>query len=149
MVPIALATIIIGFIYLAPVAQGIEHAPPERGAQVRILPGALTNKVPGEIGATLPSVDPCDDVIGEGTDLGPEVVPPVLLVTKVDRACLDQYRKEIIGQAREGPIGRGVLRPHLIGLDAAPDPGQSQHDVARVRVDRSEQPVDPVHEGVE
>src|SRR5262245_28250485 len=24
----------------APVAQGIEHAPPERGAQVRILPGA-------------------------------------------------------------------------------------------------------------
>jgi hypothetical protein len=27
----------------APVAQGIEHCPPEAGAQVRILPGALTN----------------------------------------------------------------------------------------------------------
>jgi hypothetical protein len=26
----------------APVAQGIEHRPPEAGAQVRILPGALT-----------------------------------------------------------------------------------------------------------
>jgi hypothetical protein len=26
---------------LAPVAQGIEHRPPEAGAQVRILPGAL------------------------------------------------------------------------------------------------------------
>ena len=25
----------------APVAQGIEHRPPEAGAQVRILPGAL------------------------------------------------------------------------------------------------------------
>ena len=31
----------------APVAQGIEHAPPERGAQVRILPGAQTKGVRG------------------------------------------------------------------------------------------------------
>jgi hypothetical protein len=30
---------------LAPVAQGIEHTPPERGAQVRILPGAQTKGV--------------------------------------------------------------------------------------------------------
>lgn len=28
----------------APVAQGIEHRPPEAGAQVRILPGALRKK---------------------------------------------------------------------------------------------------------
>lgn len=29
----------LGCAYVAPVAQGIEHSPPERGAQVRILPG--------------------------------------------------------------------------------------------------------------
>ena len=39
----------------APVAQGIEHCPPEAGAQVRILPGALFRFFAGQLVSMPPS----------------------------------------------------------------------------------------------